>query len=220
MANGRVTRALARERETRTWEYAQLGWTEERIGRELGITQQAVSGILHRLYKRAQQRLTSLVLEEKLRQIRLLQYIADESMQAWENSKKPKKVVSKRKSEQKGLDRDNVIQVVTEDGLKNTHPLIITGTSEETNTRAEESIGESRYLAEARAALSDIRQIMALNAPVRVEHDWTDLLPDGMAPEDAVREITAMFMQIEGDFKLLEEEQKLLDAGKRKSDEG
>lgn len=80
------------DREERVWKMRMLGNTEEAIGRELGITQQAVSKILTRVYERKTATVEASVAEAKHRVAARLDWAAAEAAHAWEQSKEPAEV--------------------------------------------------------------------------------------------------------------------------------
>jgi transcriptional regulator with XRE-family HTH domain len=146
---GNVAADVLEEREEQVWTLRGQGWTQERIAKEVGIKRAAVGNMLQRLEQRSRERIPDMIAEEKIAQVRTLQYIVSEALQSWERSKSPKKKTETTKS--KGIGK-----------IRRT-------SAEETVVQTEEQFGDSRALAEARAALADIRQILGLNAPVKAE---------------------------------------------------
>jgi predicted transcriptional regulator len=151
MAGKRTPADLAatavQEREHRAWTLRGQGWTHERIAKEIEISRTAVTMMLQRLEKESRDRVPDLIAEQKTYQIRTLEYIVSEALQSWERSKSPKTKTEKTTSKGRGR----------------------IGSASETVVQTEEQFGDSRALAEARAALADIRQILGLNAPVKAE---------------------------------------------------
>src|SRR5438034_1332456 len=84
------TPTLIKERERLAWEMRLQFYTESRIGKELGISQPAVSKILKRLNQRDASELAASVIEIQKLQLQQLAHIADESFQAWANSIQPR----------------------------------------------------------------------------------------------------------------------------------
>jgi DNA-binding MarR family transcriptional regulator len=125
--------------EAKAWELRQRGWTQSRIARELGLDQGTICRMLGRIERRELKRLSKRVQSEKARQTAILEHIADEALQAWELSKRPKRRASTRKSALGSVD-------VTE---------------------MEEREGEPAYLDRAQAALDRLRQLWGLNAPAK-----------------------------------------------------
>jgi len=143
--SGGVPIELLRERERRAWELSSKMWTQERIAQELGLERSTISKMLKRLNERAMKTITDEILAEKAQHIRQLKEIADEAFQAWERSKETRKGVVK-KSRTGGMTR-----------------------GEETTTSVQDQDGDPRYLETAMKALNDIRKILGLDAPEKIE---------------------------------------------------
>jgi transcriptional regulator with XRE-family HTH domain len=147
---GKPTKEVVRERERRAWALRQQGWTQERIAAELGVEQSTVSRILARLSDRYLRELSAAVGRMKAEQTAKLNELYFQVMQAWERSKGTRKAV--RRQTTTGGDDDGA------------------GSEHITQTAAE-CCGDVRYLIQARAILSDIRDLWGLNAPTRWELD-------------------------------------------------
>jgi predicted transcriptional regulator len=80
----------------RAWKLRQRGWTQQRIAESLGVDQGNVSRWLDALDKAELERLAPLAERQKVFQNALLGLLVDESLQAWERSKKPRTKVSRR----------------------------------------------------------------------------------------------------------------------------
>ena len=78
---------ITTERENQIWELRQKCWTQERIAKEIGISQPAVAKTLKRLSDRYYQELMEDIKTAKANQITQLEHISDEAMQSWEKSK-------------------------------------------------------------------------------------------------------------------------------------
>lgn len=138
----RVKREVIIEREQRAWELRQLGWTQEHIARELGITQDGVSKILARVSRRVIGNLADDVERVKRDQTAFLERIADEAMRAWERSQ---------------LDAcERTTRTMSADGSNSL-------TEEKRTVKGQ--VGDQRFLAEARAAKADIRKIWGIDSP-------------------------------------------------------
>lgn len=146
----RVTEAQARALELRVWNLLSQGRTASGIARALDLTQSGVSGIIRRVEKRYEELVVASVGEMKARQARILERIADEAMDAWGRSQKSAQKVVKEEG-----------TVPTKGGEE--------GTIDITKTSVERRDGDPRFLAEARAALADLRDIYGLNAPKKPE---------------------------------------------------
>ena len=129
-------RVVLRAIEIEAIEFAAKGLNQEQIRQKIGRTRSAVSKIL----SRTEQKLVQLLKDRgegiKAKQTVFLEQIYRESMTAWHQSKEP--TVGKKLIE----------------GGKD-------GTKAETSIR--EQFGDSRFLDQARSALSDIRKIWGLD---------------------------------------------------------
>jgi hypothetical protein len=63
------------------------GWTQAAIAVEVGVSQPAVSKILHRADARAAEAIQQEVTTLKMRRMRMLEYVSREGRRAWEQSK-------------------------------------------------------------------------------------------------------------------------------------
>ena len=83
--DGHDPRARIRTRERRTMDLTVLGWSQQQIAADLGVTQAAVSKILNRVERRALRELTATVERHKVRQtLRLDHRSHAEAMRAWD----------------------------------------------------------------------------------------------------------------------------------------
>lgn len=129
-----------RENERRAWELRTRGWTQDRIARELKLTQAGVSLILKRVVKRVLKDLGDDIVARKVEQEARLEHVVDEMMQAWERSK-PVEV---------GAEGETVIVPAN---AQNRNPE-----------------GDPRFIEQYRNALADIRKIWGVDAPTKLEH--------------------------------------------------
>jgi DNA-binding MarR family transcriptional regulator len=142
MARTRNTnKEITQHHEMRAFELRQQLWTHERIAKELGVERSTVTKMLKRINKRYSDKL-----EDEVKRIRAehtlhLEHMADEAMQAWLASKQPAKDARRRKTVRRGEEEENRVQT------QNADP---------------------RFLAEARAALADIRDIWGADAPSKL----------------------------------------------------
>lgn len=132
-----------------------------------GITQQRVSALCKKIDAWLWPQYMDEIRELKARHTQSLMHIFAESMAAWERSKRPGKVRTVKHStgENGGLDRTR---------------------------RTEPQVGDPRYLAEARAALDDIRKMWGADKPpVDKPEGAEDERVAGMSREDALRQQAA-----------------------------
>ena len=139
---GKVSREVSLEREKQSWALRQRGFTHRRIADELNVDHSTVTRILQRVSKRAIAHLTEVVQEQIVAQLAQLEYITDETFQAWHRSKEPEKSVAKR----------------TMPGARNKFGQ--QASNEEITIQTQDQDGNVRYLTEARAALTDIRKLL------------------------------------------------------------
>ncbi len=139
MARTRNTnKEITQHREMRAFELRQQLWTHERIAKDLGVERSAVTKMLKRINKRYSDRLAEEVKRIRAEHTLHLEHMADEAMQAWIASKQPAKDARRRKTVRRGEEEENRVQT------QNADP---------------------RFLAEARAALADIRDIWGVDTP-------------------------------------------------------
>lgn len=168
----KTTRAMREKREAVAWQLSSEGWTHQRIADQLVVDRSTVTKILQRVSSRFQGELRDTVLLEKMRQVEILHRIVDEAMQAWERSKGQEKSATRREKEKSGGSKEI-----------------------ETTQHAEENTGDPRYLAEARAAMADIRKILGLDRPMQLLNidfsqlpdDVIDAIADGKDPLEFIR---------------------------------
>lgn len=110
-------RARIRERAARVLALEEQGWVQQDIAEALGISQAAVSKILHREDARAGAALRDQTIAHRMRRIRRLEYVARESRRAWEASKGGR--VRKRQRKAGGGSGD---EAVMQEIIKDEHP--------------------------------------------------------------------------------------------------
>jgi hypothetical protein len=133
-------------REVQVLEHLVAGSSQHQTAAALGISQPAVSKIVRRLEERLLSDLAYKAERQRARQTLQIEHIYRVAMRAWQESRTD----ALRKRQQKrdgGPDGDSV--TVAELVSENRH-------------------GDPRYLAEARAALKDLRGIWGVDAPERV----------------------------------------------------
>jgi DNA-binding CsgD family transcriptional regulator len=138
---GAEPRRRIQARELQVLELFLAGRTQHQIAATVGISQAAVSKILQRIEERALTDLSNRVERQRARQTLRLEYIVNASMRAWHASQ-----TDRLRKRQRKTDADGVAATVAELVSENRH-------------------GDPRYLAEARAALKDLRAIWGLEAP-------------------------------------------------------
>lgn len=166
----RPSKEVTAENERRAWELRQKCWTEQRIADEIGVSQSAVAQMLKRANKKLFKEFIARAEEIKAEQTAQIEYIAAEALRAWEASEgeieirrksvKREGVIGKDGQPKYLVVNDEVVR--DEDGQPVTETMV-TEHAESTETRHHN--GDPRYLAEARSAKADIRDIWGLNAP-------------------------------------------------------
>lgn len=140
---------------------------QRQIAMDLGISQAAVSKILARADRRALSDQGELLIRMKGQQTLQLDHIRQQSMAAWHASKAEATRRRQRRVE-RAADEPQTIAEVT----------------------VESSYGDARYLAEARAALADLRKLWGLDAPQKVDvraiqNPYKDLTDEALLEEVA-----------------------------------
>lgn len=148
MSASKQAQDIARMRERQAWELRAQFKTQAEIATIIGVDQTAVSKMLRRVNQQAQAQLAQEAASAKMMQVSQLEYIALEAMRAWERSKQASKATRIRTRTM---------------GTSKTRKL--TDSAVETEMRE----GDTRYLQAAMKALSDIRDILGLNAPVKFD---------------------------------------------------
>jgi DNA-binding CsgD family transcriptional regulator len=154
------------ERERRAWELRVKGLTQGQIADQLDISQQGVSEILRRVEKRVLAELSASVAELKARQTAQLEYVYREAIAAWERSLRNAKSVETTTEPAKSDD-----PAVGVDGGSKAGP-----TTTRTKRTVKGQSGNPALLAQALAALADIRAIWGAEAPRKLA---TDIQSDG-----------------------------------------
>jgi predicted transcriptional regulator len=147
----------ARTRESRAWELTRRGYTQERVAATLGVTQQAVSKILRRAEGRFLDEFRERVAAEKARQTAVLEWVVEEALDAWQQSKRPATITE--------------VSILPPAGRRKKG-------GERTRKTEKGQSGNPAHLAEARAALREIRAIWGLDAPARTEAPANDDTPE------------------------------------------
>lgn len=148
----RGSREQARERELRAWELRKQGLTERAIADDLGVSQPAVNKMLQKTRAAFLDKIEGAIREELALQVGHLHYVIEQALEAWRDSKKPKKVVVTKKT-------------------KNLPGLI----KEESTASNETRLGDPRYFDSAMEAMAEVRKILAMLKP-------TQLLGGGTEP--------------------------------------
>src|SRR4051812_37474433 len=84
---GDEPRVRIRTREQRAAALVVLGWSQQRIAADLGVSQPAVSKILRRIDARCLRELAGTQERQKARQSQCLQHLYAEAMHGWDESK-------------------------------------------------------------------------------------------------------------------------------------
>jgi predicted transcriptional regulator len=135
--------------QSEAWAFRQRGWTQARIAEKLGVNQSTVCRWLDTIERRELARLSKRVESQKVRQTAILELIVDESLQAWDRSKTPRKRASKK----------------TAGGIlgKNGQPI------DATQTDVQDRDGDPAHLNTAMQAMREARRLWGLDAPTKRE---------------------------------------------------
>jgi len=162
-----VRNDIARERERRAWELRQRGFTHDRIAADLMVDRSSVSKMLKRVSQRVTKNLIEEATEEKIAQVEQLRYLVDDLFQAWDKSKANAKALTKHTSKPAGSSLRR--------GSKE---------SEDVTIATKDQYGDTRYVDSAMRALAELRKILGIDAPERVDITssgkplvikWTDI---------------------------------------------
>jgi len=144
---------VVRERERQAWALRQQGWTHARIAATLEVDPSTISKMLSRLCDRALKEITEDVLRMKADQSNRLDHIIDEALQAWERSKKDAVEVTTETT------------VVIEPADEGEAEVERAMPGQIVTRKVKGQVGDTAYIAEARAALADLRKLWGLNEP-------------------------------------------------------
>lgn len=131
------------DREERAFELRTKGWTQQRIAKEIGVTQAAICQILTRVTKKYTKLFMEHVQTVKAEQVAIHTRIVDEALQSWEKSKGMHQT---EKNKAKGIIRDGIKQTVGGD----------------TTIENKQLFGDTRYLDSSMKAMEHIRKIMGV----------------------------------------------------------
>lgn len=131
--------------------------TQGDVAKKYGLTRQRVGAIKDQINKYLVPIYMDSIRELRCEHTQRLMHIYQEAMAAWEASKKP--------------------GIVEESGVS------VKGPYDKTTTRHQ--TGDSSYLREARAALSEIRRVWGADTPIEVKHTG-EIRVAGMPIEDAI----------------------------------
>ena len=145
--------------------------TQGQIGEKYGVSQPAVSMCCRRIDRWLIPQYMDHIREEKARQTEHLWHIFREAMGGWRESKKSAKTVT--------TVREPVV-TEDEDGTSRVWKVI----SSRTTTVGQ--AGDPAHLAQARAALLDIRKIWGVDAPLEVRHSG-EIRVGGLSREEAIK---------------------------------
>jgi len=90
--------SIIRSRETHAWAMRARGFSQVRIARELGLTQSGVSRLLRRVESRELRRMSKSIERIKAVQNAAFEAIIEESLEAWQRSKTPRKRAARKTS--------------------------------------------------------------------------------------------------------------------------
>jgi hypothetical protein len=132
------------------WSLQLQGKTPTQIGLEVGIARPSVHRIIRRVERRYRELTIATVDELKRRQDRALSAMVEEALEAFERSKQPAQRVR----------RTHGNRCASSSVAEGDH-------GDFTERQIQMRIGDVRYLAEARAALADLRKLYGLDSTIR-----------------------------------------------------
>ena len=162
---GHEPRARIRTRELRAMALTALGWSQPKIAADLGISQAAVCKLLKRIETRLFRELSETVQRQSARQALRLDHLYAEAIRGWNESKADTTRRRQRKTQGGKGDGATVAELVVE----NEH-------------------GDPRYLDVALKALADLRKLLGLDAPQKVDvrasrNPYADMTEDDLRAE-------------------------------------
>lgn len=148
---------VSREREAQAIELRRQGYSQRQIAERLGVTQPAVAQIFQRVDRRLLVKLEAAAKVLKVQQTHVLDYILEEALAAWRQSKDAFKASTKKTKQLKP-------RLVSRAGAVIHHPDDPADAAiEEILNRAESRYGDPRFLDQARGALADKRKLWGLD---------------------------------------------------------
>lgn len=176
MAGRRPQIEQTRNRERMAWDLHALGWTESRIAEEMEkkglgrVTQQAVSAMLIRVEKRVLGEMKARVAGMKVRQTQMLMHLYNESLEAWQKSKEPRKTLTTK-------------------GRPGIGGMI--DSADEQVSQVQSQHGDARLLSECRELLADIRKVWGLDkeAPEEEQPMYPPHLQERLLNDPTIREL-------------------------------
>lgn len=155
---------VTREREREAWRMrVQDLMTHDEIAAKLNVDRSTVGKMLKRMRTKFEGTTQEEVEQFRMEQLETLQMMAAEALNAWRRSLQSEKSVTKKKGSGGEDDEGS-------GGGRG---------GEVTITNVRDSDGDPRFLAEARAAMADIRKIMGVDAPMKTESTVTGSGPGG-----------------------------------------
>lgn len=165
-------REVTRRREELAWDLRLRGYKLAEIADRVAadglgaMTPQAVHAALARTERRVLAGLTDRATNEKVRQLAALNVLYDEAMQAWERSKEPARSARSKVTQGPAAPADPPAGDAAEGAVARQRPADDRRTEMAQEVR--ERDGNPAFLAEARAALADLRRLLGLDAPRQV----------------------------------------------------
>jgi predicted transcriptional regulator len=173
MPDNRASALRGLDTTQRAWRlYIEFGWSMSRIAAELGITKGAVSKAMRRGEQHAIAELKTTISAHKAKALERLEWLYYEARDAWERSKEPH--TKKLSRQRKPADDEKAVPSTT------------------TQLVTEETVGDPRYLSEARMCIDRICKLLGIDSPAKVALVDPDKEFEGVTDEELTRDLARM----------------------------
>ncbi len=177
---------LSAAQEARIWLLHVKGWTQARIALDIKRDQSTVSDALKRMQARAFVEISDDILNEKFLQTVQLKYLTAQACDGWERSQQDAETTHTRT---KTVETTEATPKTVGLKTKTTDPKTAGVTTTTTNHTLKGQAGAPEMLAQARGALSDIRDIWG------IEVQATPAAATATEPADEVESILAELLE-------------------------